>query len=72
MYQVNVGVDIWIAGLEGTLYIYDNTHCGNEKCNGMYHSEGDNRWGQGRDVRLSGRVWLCHLWCMDVWAGWIV
>ena len=72
MYQVNVGIDIWFAGLEGTLYIYDNTHCGNDKCNGLYHSEGDNRWGQGRAVRLSGRVWVCHLWCMDVWAGWIV
>ena len=34
MYQVNVGIDIWFAGLEGTLYIYDNTHCGNENAMG--------------------------------------
>ena len=72
IYSVSVEVNIVIAGFEGTLLIYDNTHCPTGKCNGLYHKDGDNREGQGRDVRLHGRVYVCIIWCGDVWSGWIV
>ena len=72
MYQVKVGTDRKLYGLEGTMYIYDNAHCGNGVCNGHYSSYGEKRWGAGRSVRLSGRAWACLPWCFDIVNGWIV
>ncbi len=72
MYQVKVGSDQKIGGFEGTLYIYDNAHCGQNVCNGQYSDSGESRWGKGKGVRLSGRIWLCLPWCFDIINGWII